>query len=255
MNRWKRIACLIFLTNLLFTLTACAPSLYSENEVLEILSERYGEEFAIMETLNSDLYPSITPSHFAVRSRLYSVALSNDPENVFWVRQEVIKYGGLFVAYGRGVDDTLTHDRFLTSFNSFLKENGIQSFFAVISEEGFEEKALEEHLAEPHLFDGTVYVSITEDKAEEIVTQIFDFTDSFYSEYSSKGELNDSHLAIKFYDESKMTKHELYKLYESYVSIPGFNPYSRYDEEASIDYVLKAINELYYGITNAEEGI
>ena len=250
MNRWKQVACLIFLAGLLFTLTACAPSLYSKNEVLEILSERYGEEFVIMETLNSNLYPSITPSNFAVRSRLYSVALSNDPENVFWVRQEVIKHGGLFVTYGRGVDDTLTRDRFLTSFDNFLQENGIQSFFAVISEEEFEEKVLEEYLAEPHLFGGAVYILITEDTAEEIVTQIFDFTDIFYSEYSSKEELKVIHLAIEFYDESKMTKHELYELYESYVSIPGFSPYSRYDEDASIDSVLKEINEFYYGITS-----
>ena len=63
MNGWKRVVCLIFITNLLFALTACAPSLYSENEVLEILSEQYGEDFVIIETLNSNLY-SITPSNF-----------------------------------------------------------------------------------------------------------------------------------------------------------------------------------------------
>ena len=52
---------MVFLRNLLGTilvigmlimLTACAPSLYSKNEVLEILSERYGEEFVIIETLD-----------------------------------------------------------------------------------------------------------------------------------------------------------------------------------------------------------
>ena len=50
MNRWKRVVCLILITktNLLFALTACAPPLYSKNEVLEILSEQYGEDFVIM---------------------------------------------------------------------------------------------------------------------------------------------------------------------------------------------------------------
>lgn len=47
MNRWKRVICLILITNLLFALTACAPSLYSKNEVLEILSEQYGEDMVI----------------------------------------------------------------------------------------------------------------------------------------------------------------------------------------------------------------
>lgn len=73
---------MVFLRNLLGTilvigmlimLTACAPSLYSKNEVLEILSERYGEEFVIIETLNDKL-SLVAPSSDLVKEEVYSVA-------------------------------------------------------------------------------------------------------------------------------------------------------------------------------------
>ena len=72
---------MVFLRNLLGTilvigmlimLTACAPSLYSKNEVLEILSERYGEEFVIIETLNDKL-SLVAPSSDLVKEEVYSV--------------------------------------------------------------------------------------------------------------------------------------------------------------------------------------
>ena len=251
MNRWKRVVCLILITNLLFALTACAPSLYSENEVLEILSEQYGEDFVIIETLNSNLY-SITPSNFSVKSKLYSAAPSSNPENIFWVRQDVIKHGGLFVTYENAVEDTLTFDCFLKCLDNFLQENQINSFFTIGNNE---EKELAEYLAEPHLQGGRIYVSITENTAEEIVTQIFNFTDAFYAEYPSKDRFHFTRLAICFYDDSKIARQELDESYLSldklYLSLPLYGLYDPYyEDETDIDSMMKEINEFYYGIKN-----
>ncbi|MCM1235855.1 MAG: hypothetical protein NC489_37665 [Ruminococcus flavefaciens] len=234
---------IILVIGMLLMLAACAPSLYSKNEVLEILSERYGEEFVIVETLNNKL-PLVAPSSDLVKEEVYSVASSSDPANVFWVQQEVAKRGGLFVTYARGVEDTLTFDYFLRSFCSFLQTNKIDSFFAV----GHEEIEVIEYLTEPHLQGGIIYIYITEETAPEIVTKIFDFINTLYDEYPSKDEFKKIHLGIRFYDKSKITRHELY---ESSLYTPTYRLYDPYDEdETDIASMLEDINIYYYGNPN-----
>ena len=64
-----------------------------------------------------------------------------------------------------------------------MQENQINSFFTIGNHE---EKELTEYLAEPHLQGGRIYVSITENTAEEIVTQIFNFTYAFMRNIRAK---------------------------------------------------------------------
>lgn len=235
---------IILVVGMLLMLAACAPSLYSKNEVLEILSERYGMDFVIVETLSSN-FCSAPPSSDLLKKEIYSVASSSDLTNVFFVQQEVTKRGGLFVTYARGVEDTLTFDYFLKSFCNFLEANKIDSFFTV----GYEEIDVIEHLSEPHLQGGIIYIYITEETAVEVVTQIFNFTNTFYDEYSSKDEFNKIHLGICFYDKSKIPRHELYK---SSLFMPTYRLYNPYDEnETDIDSMLKDINIYYYGKPNS----
>ena len=244
---------MVFLRNLLGTilvigmlimLTACAPSLYSKNEVLEILSERYGEEFVIIETLNDKL-SLVAPSSDLVKEEVYSVAPNSDSASIFWVQQEVTKRGGVFVTYAHGVEDTLTFDYFVKSFCSFLQTNKIDSFFAV----GHEEIEVIEYLAEPHLQGGIIYIYITEESTAEIVTQVFNFIDTLYDEYPSKDEFKKIHLGIRFYDKSKITRHELFK---SSLFIPTYRLYDPYDEDKTdIASMLEEINIYYYGNPNS----
>lgn len=240
---FRHLVGILFGAGILLSLTSCAPPFFSEEEVLEILSERYGEEFVIIETLNNKC--SSATSSGVVKRKLYSAALSNNPTNIFWVQQSITKYGGLFATYGRGVEDTLLFDYFLESFYGFLQTNKIDSFFVV----GYEEKELVHFLAEPHLQGGMIYIYITEETATEIVTTIFDFLDDFYEKYPSKDEFHEMHLGIGFYDKSKITRQELY---ESAMFIPSYGLYDYYGKDATdIASLLENINSYYYGNLNS----
>lgn len=84
---------IILVVGMLLILAACAPSLYSKNEVLKILSERYGMDFVIVETLNSNSC-SATPSSDLLKKEIYSVASSSDLTNVFLSSKKLLNVVG-----------------------------------------------------------------------------------------------------------------------------------------------------------------
>lgn len=57
MNRWKRVARLMLLANLLLSACSAFTPLATKDEVLTWLSERYGgTEFVILETIDGSEY-------------------------------------------------------------------------------------------------------------------------------------------------------------------------------------------------------
>ena len=70
MKRWKFISGFAVFMSLLFALSSCGPwkPLLTEDEVLSNLSERYGEDFVILETINNCEYCA---DNKTIRCRLY----------------------------------------------------------------------------------------------------------------------------------------------------------------------------------------
>jgi len=195
MIAWFRsLLCILLAIGTLLSLTSCAPrpSLFSEEEVLEILSERYGSEFVVTETLENNLprKPEI------VASKLYAVASYYEPANTFWVQQNVVKSGGIFVSYGLTVDDTLASDYLIKQFSDFLLENEIHFLFR----KNDIERNVSEYLTQPHTRGGVFVVFFTKNTVEDIVNQVFDFTESLDTECFNE-EIKRTRVVVSFCDE------------------------------------------------------
>ncbi len=224
---------IVFGVGMLFSLTACAPPLWDEEKILEILTKRYESEFVIVETLKDDL----THSSNVLKSKLYAVAPKDDPSNIFWVQQEVVKDGGIFVTYGHVVEDTLTFDYFVKQLHNFLQEKNISFYYEIQNVE----IDVSEHLSQPHGQGGSFFVFFTEDTAEDIVNQIFDFTENLDME-CFHDEIKDMRILILFLDESKLINNEV----DSMMLPPRFYPYDENLRHNDRESVLAEINETFY---------
>ena len=70
MKRWKFVVVFAILISLLFVLSSCGAwkPLFTEEEVLSKLSERYGEDFVFLETIDNCEYRT---DNKTIRCRLY----------------------------------------------------------------------------------------------------------------------------------------------------------------------------------------
>ena len=181
MKRWKFVASFAILISLLFVLSSCGAwkPLFTEEEVLSKLSERYGEDFVILETINNCEYRTANKT---IRCRLYLAAPSENQEQTFWVHSTLDKnWGGdsLPVQYNRGVLDTYAFDYFLERFDMLLTENEINHFFRANSIN----TNIAEHLENQHLQGGEFVILITEETAEDIVTKVLELLEQIADEY------------------------------------------------------------------------
>ena len=109
MRRGIHIASFTILISLLLLLSSCGAfkPLLTEEEVLSSLSERYGTDFVILETIDHCEYGT---ENKTIRCRLYLAALAEDQESSFWVHSTVSKHWGgdsLPMRYSRGISDRL----------------------------------------------------------------------------------------------------------------------------------------------------
>ncbi len=229
---FRHLIAILFSVGILLSLTACAPSLWDENDVLEILTERYGEEFVIVETLKEDL----PHSSDIVKSKSYAVAPKDDPSNLFWVQQGVFKMGGVFVTYYHTLEDTLPFDYFVKQFYEFLQEN--QICFLVETDDV--EIDVSEYLSLPHTQGGIFFIFFTEDTAEDVVNQVFDFTESLDVE-RFHDEMKYMRIVLCFLDESKLINDEVDEM-----MMPCFYPYDENLRHNDRESVLAKINETFY---------
>lgn len=255
----KSIICFAILISLLFVLSSCGAwkPLLTEKEVLSKLSEQYGEDFVILETINDCEF--IFDS--TIRCKLYKAAPAENQEQTFWVHSQLGKYWGgdsLPMSYSRGISDTYAFDYFLERFDELLTENQIEHFFRV----NYEKVDITEHLKKPHLQQGEFVIVITQGTAEDIVTKVLEIREqiadeyplSNYLEYFSYPYLMSIQLFITFCDEN-------YDIADgdSLSSLAYFMPYDKkYDEDNSIIYqdnmdsILADIYENIYGFCNEE---
>lgn len=127
MRRGIRIAGFTVLISLLLMLFSCGAlkPLLAEEEVLSSLTERYGTDFVILETIDHCEYRTEDET---IRCRLYRAAQAEDQECTFWVHSTVSKHWGgdsLPMRYSRGISDTYAFDYFLERFDTLLMENEI----------------------------------------------------------------------------------------------------------------------------------
>lgn len=181
MKRWKFVASFAILITLLFVLSSCGAwkPLFTEEEVLSKLSERYGEDFVILEIINNCEYRTANKT---IRCRLYLAAPSENQEQTFWVHSTLDKnWGGdsLPIQYNRGVLDTYAFDYFLERFDILLTENEINHFFRANSIK----TNIAEHLENQHLQGGEFVILITEETAEDIVTKVLELLEQIADEY------------------------------------------------------------------------
>lgn len=229
---FRNLFSIILSIGILLLLTSCAPHFFSEDKILEILSERYGTEFILIETLEDNL--PCKPG--TVNSKLYAVAPNSEPTDIFWVQQKIVKHGGIFVSYGRTVDDTLACDCFIKQFDVFLQEEGIHFLF----EKNDVKTDILEYLSQPHTRGGDVIVFLTKDTAKDIVSQVFNFIECFY-EKCSNDELKRILVTIYFCDESKENDDEIDKM-----GMPCFFPYDSNVRDGNMESVLADINKSFY---------
>lgn len=257
MGRWRRAACLMLLTSSLLSACGAFTPLATEGEVLSWLSGRYGgEEFVILETLDGSAYERKgTP-----KVELHRAAPAGEQSQAFWVFSAVQHYsrGPLPPYYGHDLEDTYAFDRFLEQFDRFLAENHIHGFFRSINVR----VDMAEYLSQDqfHSQGGHFLVYVTQETAGNIVRQVFEFMDDFYAAYPYQEVLDDLRLVIYFCDEANPVQdgeeapdlhikrtidYRYTKIYERTYCFP-FESKENYNDAQS---VLKAINELFYGIT------
>ena len=249
MRRWKFISGFAVLMSLSFALSSSGPwkPLLTEDEVLANLSERYGEDFVILETINNCEYRT---DNKTIRCRLYLAAPSENQEQTFWVHSTLGKYWGgdsLPVQYRRGVLDTYAFDYFLERFDTLLTENEIDHFFRANSTK----LDIAEHLENQHLQGGGFVILITQETAEDIVTKVLEIREqiadeyplSSYLDYFSHPAYEPIRLMIAFCDKDDVvTDGDL-------ASSAYFMPYEkRYDENDNIifrDNVETILSDIY----------
>lgn len=237
MKRWKFISYFTVLMSLLFALSSCGPwkPLLTEDEVLSNLSERYGEGFVILETINNCEYRA---DNKTIRCRLYLAAPSENQEQTFWVHSTLGKrWGGdsLPVQYRRGVLDTYAFDYFLERFDELLTENEIDHFFRANSTK----IDIVEHLENQHLQGGGFVILITQETAKDIVTKVIEIREQIAGEYPLSSYLD--YFSLPIYEPIRLT---ITFCDEDHVIADGepissayFNPYDkRYDENDNITY-------------------
>ena len=229
---FRRLLCIVLGVGMLFSLTSCAPSLWDKEEVLEILTDRYGEEFVIVETLKEDL----PHSSDIFKSKSYTVAPKDDPSNLFWVQQGVVKMGGIFVTYYHTLEDTLPFDYFVRQFYDFLQENQI----CFLVKKNDVEIDVSEYLSHPHPQGGIFFVFFTEDTAEDVVNQVFDFTENLDTE-RFRDEIKYMRIVLCFLDESKLINDEVDEM-----MMPCFFPYDEKLRHNDRESMLAEIKETFY---------
>lgn len=257
MSRWKRVACLILLTSLLLSSCSAFTPLATEDEVLAWLSERYGgTEFVILETIDGSEYERTDMP----KVQLYRAAPAEDREHPFWAFSYVRQFtrDSLPSYYGNMLEDTYAFDYFLEQFDSFLIENSIHGFFRSKNAQ----VDMAEYLSQPqfHSQGGHFLVYVTQENAADVVQQVFAFMDDFYAAYPYQEILDDFRLVIYFCDEANPVQdgeeapdlqikrtidYRYTRIYERTYCFP-FESETNYNDAQS---VLKAINELFYGIT------
>lgn len=188
MKRWKFVAGFAILISLPVVLSSCGAwkSLFTEEEVLSKLSERYGEDFVILETINNCEYRT---DNKTIRCRLYLAAPSENQEQTFWVHSTLSKsWGGdsLPVQYNRGVLDTYAFDYFLERFDTLLTENEINHFFRAKSIK----TNIAQHLENRHLQGGEFVILITKETAEDTITKVLELLEQIANEYPLFDYLN-----------------------------------------------------------------
>lgn len=261
MNRWKRVACLIILTSLLLSACSAFTPLATKDEVLTWLSERYGgTEFVILETIDGSEYERKDRP----KVQLYRAAPIENQEHPFWVFSYVRQFtrDSLPSYYGNMLEDTYAFDYFLEQFDSFLIENSIHGFFR--SENTKVDMAEYLSQAQFHSQGGHFLVYVTRENAANVVQQVFAFMDDFYAAYPYQEMLDDLRFVIYFCDEANPVqdgedapdlhiKRTIDYRYTNIYERTFFYPFEdgKYNDAQS---VLKAINELFYGITGEEGG-
>lgn len=238
MNRMKYIFSFAILISLLFILSSCGAlkPLLTEEEVLSNLSERYGTDFVILETINNCEYQTEDET---IRCRLYLAAPFEDQECTFWVHSTVSKHWGgdsLPMRYSRGISDTYAFDYFLKRFDMLLTENEIDHFFT--ASDGKADVA--EYLKSQHLQYGRFEILITQETAEDIVTKVLEIREqvadeyplSSYLDYFSHPAYKPISLVIAFCDKDYVIMGG-----DTRLSCTSFRPYNRtYDENDNIVY-------------------
>ena len=257
MSRWKRVACLILLTSLLLSACSAFTPLATEDEVLAWLSERHGgTEFVILETIDGSEYERTDMP----KVQLYRVAPAEDQEHPFWAFSYVRQFtrDSLPSYYGKMLEDTYAFDYFLEQFDSFLIENSIHGFFRSKNTQ----VDMAEYLSQPqfHSQGGHFLVYVTQENATDVVQRVFAFMDDFYEAYPYQEILDDFRLVIYFCDEASPVQdgeeapdlqikrtidYRYTRIYERTYCFP-FESETNYNDAQS---VLKAINELFYGVT------
>lgn len=258
MNRWKWVACLILLASFLLSACSAFAPLATEDEVLAGLSERYGgTEFVILETIDGSEYERTDRP----KAQLYRAAPAEDQEHPFWVLSYVRQFtrDSLPSYYGNVLEDTYAFDYFLEQFDGFLIKNNIHGFFR--SENTRVD--MSEYLSQNqfHSQGGHFLVYVTQENAADVVQQVFAFIDDFYEVYPYQEILDNLRLIIYFCDKANPVQdgaeapdlhikrtidYQYTRIYERTYFYP-FEDKTNYNDAQS---VLKAINELFYGITN-----
>lgn len=253
MSRWKIRIGLILLGS--FLLPACGAwmPLATEDEVLAWLSERYGgTEFVILETLDGSVYERKDRP----KAQLHRVAPAENQTQAFWVFSAVEHYsrGPLPSYYGHDLEDTYAFDYFLAQFDGFLQENLIHGFFR----SGNTQVDMADYLSKEqfHSQGGHFLIYVTKENAMDIIRQVFEFVDSFYAGYPYPERLEELRLIIYFADEASPIQDgeeapdkpikRGQMLYEKTYCYP-FEYQTKYNDAQS---VLKAVNELFYGIVS-----
>jgi hypothetical protein len=231
---------LVFLIGCVFALfSSCKggdTKLYTRNEILTILSERYGKEFVIVEKLKTTDFDTT----WTVKSRFYAAAPTDDQEKIFWVYDEVKKYSGLyFPSYGHNsLQDTYAHDCFLQGFDTLTRERQLSCIYR------YKDNTIDvsDHLSQQHLQGGEFCFFINQDNAEETVTAVFEICGELKEEFPLLNH-QQFFLIVSFYDESE-TVIDGKKLLGGVYFSPCKPDYSS-GEYATADSVLQKIFEMY----------
>lgn len=263
MNRRKLAVWFMLLISVLLSACGTFTPLLTEDEVLSQLSERYvGTEFVILETIDGSKYVR----EDRPKVQLHRVAPAEDQARAFWVFSAVQQYSldSLPSYYGHYWEDTYAYDNFLEQFDCFLTENNIHGFYRAANAKVDMAEYLSQ--AQFHSQGGHFLVYVTQENAADIVQQVFAFVDDFYAASPYQEILDDLRLIIYFCDEANPVQdgedapnlhikrtidYRYIRIYERTFFYP-FDSKVKYNDAKS---VLKAINELYYGITNAGDGI
>lgn len=257
MKRWRYGACFAVLMSLLFLLSSCGAwrPLLTEKEVLSKLSERYGDDFVILETINNCEFRT---NNETIRCRLYLAAPKENQEQTFWVHSTLGKYWGgdsLPMRYSSGISDTYAFDYFLERFDTLLTEREMDHFFRADSKK----VDLTEHLKNRHLQGGNFVIPLTQETAEDIATEVLEILEQIAGEYPLSDYLDyysypysmPIRLSIIFCDENHVIGEG-----ESLYSFSVFMPYEKKNDEDgnviyqdSVESILKDINETIYGVS------